>query len=167
MKFISKNANLRLVLRPGIPAEPMVGRLATPGMYVLFQDGETVVNDPEYIKRLMAHPGLGTDFVAVSEEEEAALVARSSSIEPEHEITEVQFGHPGKSIGNKKGPLMSPELKKAVSDMAVELAMKIIQERDKKDLGKKQEKAARVTVQVEPEPETQDEATLKSPSKTK
>lgn len=145
MKFVSKNLNLRLVLRPSMSAEPLAGRSAIPGVYVLFQDGVANVPDPELVKLLQVHPGFNSDFVAVSEDEEATLVAKSSSLEPEHDVMEVNYGHAGKTLNPKKAFPMTPEMKKAITDMAIEIAMGILKEKEKKDSAKLTTKASAKT----------------------
>jgi|ERR1035437_958334 hypothetical protein len=117
MKFISKNSNLRIVLRPGLPAAPLAGRDAMPGIYVKFQDGIAEVKDEEYIKMMLRHPAFNSDFIAPDNGIDP-FAHRRSEIEPAHVIQEMKYGTVvGVQSSAKRAPL-SPEMKKMINDLA-------------------------------------------------
>lgn len=126
MKFISKNMNLRVVLKNGIPAEPMSGRNAVPGLYVKFENGVADVKDEDLIQRMINHPGFNSDFIKVEENELDPYADYRSDKEPDHIITEMQFGHAGKTVGVKAK--LTAEQKKALRPMAEQLAKEMIKE---------------------------------------
>jgi hypothetical protein len=126
MKFVSKNMNLRVVLSHGIPAEPMSGRNAVPGMYVKFESGLADVKDEEMVKRMLNHPALNSDFIAVEEGGRDPYADYRSEKEPEHVQTEIVYGHVGKSVGTK--PKLTIDQKKALRPMAEEMAREMFKE---------------------------------------
>jgi hypothetical protein len=120
MKFISKNSNLRVILTPSIQAEPLAGRAAIRGLFVKFEDGVANVVDEEIISLMLKHPAFNVDFIN-AEEGKDPFVRRS--VEPEHNIVDIKFGH----VGKNKNPAtamtgLTPELKKVLSDMAKSMA---------------------------------------------
>jgi len=124
MKFVSKNSNLRIILTPSIQAEPLAGRAQVRGLFVKFEDGVANVIDEDIISRMLAHQDYGTDFIAAEEGSKDPFIRRS--IEPEHNITDIEFGH----VGKNKNPAtvmssMTPELKKALTDMAMNMAQQM------------------------------------------
>lgn len=121
MKFISKNANLRVVLRPGMPAELMTGRAATPGLYAKFEDGVLESNDIDFCKVLMTvEKGFGSDFILADNTLPDPFLRTSS--EPEHTLMEIKYGHVEKSINPRPSVVISPEMKKAIEKMAIDMA---------------------------------------------
>lgn len=136
MKFVSKNVNLCVVLKPSIPAEPLAGRTATPGVYARFENGVLSVNDANMVELLKTHPSFNRDFIAVEDAEDAQIhsfLANQNNKEPEHNIINMEYGHPGKSIGRASPPL-TPELKKVVTDAAVQMAKELTAELTKTTL---------------------------------
>jgi len=133
MKFISKNVNLRVVLRPGLSAEPLAGRSAIPGIYVKFQNGIAIVNDDDHVKMMMAHPAFNMDFVSAEENEDPYKMSRSES-EPDHDIHELKYGHVERSLNQKPKFNFPPEIrnqleeyaKKMAAEMAPKMAMEIL-----------------------------------------
>jgi hypothetical protein len=57
MKFVSKNANLMVVLRPGIPAQPITGTPAVPTLSARFQDGVVDIQDEKILGTLHVATG--------------------------------------------------------------------------------------------------------------
>lgn len=123
MKFISKNSNLRVVLIHGIPGSPIVGREAVPGLSVKFEDGVAIVKDPAIQEKMLAHPSFNQDFILADEAGVDPFLRKS--IEPEHDIQEIQYGHVGKNINPKPAIPLTPEVKKMLTDMAMEMAKKM------------------------------------------
>lgn len=120
-KFISKNSNYMVVLRPGVEGNRALGTHAVPGLYIKFQDGMVNVNEESMIEMMREHPSCGTDFVEVKESETDPYATSRTSIEPKHTITEIDYGHPGKKGGEKQTIKMTPELKKIIRDEALNL----------------------------------------------
>lgn len=124
MKFISKNSNLRVVLRHGTPSEPISGRNAQPGLYVKFENGIVNVQDPEMIEMMLAHNGFSSgDYIAAEEVSADPYAATRHLSEPVHEIQEIEFGHGGRRITPPKAPFaVSEEQKKFLVSIAAEMA---------------------------------------------
>ena len=122
MKFISKNANLRIVLRHSMPAEPMTGRLAVPGLYIKFENGIVNVNNEEHIEMMLAHSGFDSDFIQVKEEQADPYKNIRRENEPDHLITEFEHGRAEKLKGSSHNVRLDPKLKNAAVEMAKEMA---------------------------------------------
>jgi len=123
MKFISKSANYRIVLRPGIPGSSVQGTQSIPGLYVKFEDSVANVTNEEQIKLLMASEKFNIDFVVADDIAEAARAYKASSVEPEHDMINIEYGHVGKN-SNPKGPVqIGPDMQKAIAEMASKMAM--------------------------------------------
>lgn len=126
MKFVSKNMNLRIVLRHGIPAEPLSGRNAIPGLYVKFENGLADVNDNDTVERMLKHPGFNSDFISIEDNGKDPYADYRSEKEPDHIVTEMQYGHIGKTVGKKVS--LTPEQKKALRPMAEAMAKEMLKE---------------------------------------
>jgi len=150
MKFFSKNSNLRIVLKHGIPAEPITGRSAVPGVYVRFEDGMVNVHDEEMIKSLKNHPRFNIDFVCDESQTDPFLVSRSDS-EPQHIMGEVQYGGIVKRNVPQGKPKLSPELEKIVKEEARKMAKEILTDILNKSKAKEEgSKAEEVTEIIDP-----------------
>ena len=132
MKFVSKFTNHRLVLRPGVPSEPITGRTAIPGLYVKFEQGMVDVKDPEMVDRMLKHPRFGADFILLKEDEIDPYLETRKNIEPDHIITEMKYGHPDKVIGNKQTITLNKKqkeiFKEMVKDQAGAMAKEMLKE---------------------------------------
>lgn len=126
MKFYSKFSNHRMVLRPGIPGEPLLGRAPQPGIYVKFEDGVADVKDEAIIETLMNHRNFGKTFVAEKESSVDPYKSQRRDLEPEHDVTEIQYGHVGKSLNPKPKMAMNREQKEMVMEVAQELAKQML-----------------------------------------
>lgn len=114
MKFVSRNANLRLVLSPGIPAQPLAGIASKAGVYVKFENGIVDVKEETIVKSLLDHPGFGTDFVEV--EDAAKDPYHRTESEPTHVITDLKYGHvEGRKVSKAARP--SPEVEKMIASL--------------------------------------------------
>lgn len=126
MRFVSKNSNLYIVLKPGLPAQPLTGTPATPTVSVRFSDGVVDVTDPDLVKLMLNHPGYNSDYISA---EDSAIdpyrFVRTAS-EPQHVVTELKFGHPTGRNLSPAVPALSPEVKKLIADQATELAKKML-----------------------------------------
>lgn len=125
MKFVSKNANLRIVLKHGIPAEPITGRNAIPSVSIKFENGIVNINDEETMKMMKAHSGFGSDFVSAEDGEDIYAKTRKQN-EPEHDIQEIEHGSVKKNLNPAKPTdTMSIEQKRFFEEMVKETAKKI------------------------------------------
>lgn len=122
MRFISKNSNLCIVLKHGMPAEPITGRLAVPALYVKFENGVVNVQDEDTQKLMLAHAGFNNDFISAEKDETDPYAHVRKDMEPEHDITEIKHGGIGKNMNPKSSVTISPEQKKVMMDMAKEMA---------------------------------------------
>jgi hypothetical protein len=122
MKFVSKNANLRIVLRHAMPAEPMTGRLAVPGLYIKFENGIVNVNNEEHIEMMLVHSGFNMDFIQVKEEQVDPYKNIRRESEPDHVITEFEHGRAEKLKGSSHNVRLDPKLKNAAIEMAKGMA---------------------------------------------
>jgi hypothetical protein len=125
MKFVSKSGNYRLILDRGIPAEPITGRNAVPGLSVKFEDGIAMVTDDSIIKRMLDHPSFNRDFIRVEDNDNDPFSARRRAIEPEHDVTNIEYGHVGKNMNPRPPMVLTPEAKKILTDMAMDMAKKM------------------------------------------
>jgi hypothetical protein len=125
MKFISKSANLLIVLRAGIPAQPITGTPPTPTISVRFKDGVADVQQDELIEMMVKHPGFNNDFVSAENVQAASFETTHKMAEPVHILTEMQFGTP---VSRKIGGFapLPPELQNLVKTMAVDLAKSML-----------------------------------------
>ena len=121
-RFISKNNNLRIVLKHAMPAEPITGRAAIPGLYIKFENGAVNVNDEEHIKLMLAHPGFNSDYIVVEEEQVDPYKNNRKESEPDHQITELKYGHSENVQGSSHNVRLDPKLKDAAQKMAIEMA---------------------------------------------
>lgn len=141
MKFQSKFNNYRVILKSGIPAEPITGRAAVPAVFIKFEDGMVNVDNPELVEKLLNHPKCGQygDFIPI-EEVSATNWREKGKNEPEHDMLNLKHGGVEKSLNPKKKEL-SPELKKLLTEeatkmakkMAGPMALEIVKELAKKD----------------------------------
>lgn len=111
MRFVSKFSNYRIVLKQGMPAEPMTGRAAVGGVYVKFEDGmldtgklpSTLGMTVEEVnKKLLDHPQFNRDFLLMEEMKVDPYALTRRSVEPEHDILTIEHGGVGKSMNPKQ-----------------------------------------------------------------
>jgi hypothetical protein len=119
-KFVSKNSNYMVVLKPGIEGNRTLGTHAISGLYVKFQSGIVDVKEESIITLLREHPSFGTDFVEVKQDEVDPFEDTRVDIEPMHTMSEIKYGHSEgkKVIGSAK---MTPQLKKMIEAEAVKM----------------------------------------------
>ena len=113
MKFVSKNVNLRVVLSPGLQAEPQSGFRGKPGLYVRFQDGIAEVRDEETIRMMLDHPGYNSDFICLDEGARDPYASKRVESEPQHVTSELKYGQVVKTVGaapEKKLPVELEEM---------------------------------------------------------
>lgn len=136
MKFVSKSSNLRIILKPGQPPEPVTGRLAVPTMFVKFENGEAEVATEEMIKMMIQHPGYNSDFFPYNLEDPVIqkIVQGRQSGEPEHSMVQLKYGHVEKDLNPASKIVITPETKAAIAETAVEMAKKIAVEMVKEQM---------------------------------
>ena len=157
MKFISKNANLRIVLRPGIPANQLAGVASQPGVYVKFSNGVVDIKDEDMVKKMHDHPGFNLDFIAVDDSGEDPFAYNRQESEPIHIIQDIKYGHPeNRKISPHAKNKLDPQIKKLVDDLAMqkvnEMLPKMVEETVRKMMEMGAAKAASSKkVEVEPD----------------
>ena len=128
MKFISRNANLRIILKPGMPAQPVLGIPAVWSVSVKFQDGLAEIKDEKIIEKMLTHTGYNTDFIVVDEDGNDPFANTRDEIEPGHVLSEIKYGHVERSVGSPKNAKMTPEMQSVLTAMANDMANKKIKE---------------------------------------
>lgn len=161
MKFVSKNLNLRIVLRPGTEGNRLDGQAGQPGLYVKFEDGEANVDDHKLVELMVKHPGFNRDFIKVDEGELDPYAGTRRSTEHEHDMIELEYGHV-KRNANPRKPTVTPEMRKIAIDLAKEMAAEIAPK-----LAKEMVKEALQEAQASNNPETEGKAEKAAPAKRK
>lgn len=125
MKFVSKNSNLGVVLKPGFQGNAQLGTATVAGVYARFKDGVLETSDEWMIEKLQTHPGFNVDYIEVVDNVDPYANTRAQS-EPFHVLADMKNGHPERTT---KAPLiaLTPEMKAAVLEMAKEMAKPIAQ----------------------------------------
>lgn len=129
MKFVSKMSNLRIVLRPGIQAQPITGTPAVPTLYVQFREGMANVDDQELIEKMQRHPAMNKDFIMVDDAATDPYKSSRLPSEPVHVISEIENGRVvGRSNAPSAPAQLSPQMQKAIDARAKEIAMAMLPE---------------------------------------
>jgi len=131
MKFFSRYSNFRVVLRPGIPGQPLIGQPPKPGLYVTFVNGMAEVEDEEAIRLIKAKKDFGTTITA-AETGDKWKDSRKAN-EPEHNVIDIKYGQVGKNL-NPKAKKMKEEQIEAIKKMAMDLARPMAMEIAKQTL---------------------------------
>jgi len=122
MKFISKNANYRIVLKHGMPSEPLTGRAQVHGLYVKFENGVALVSNEETVKLMLSHPAFNKDFVSADGIASDPYKVQRGLSEPEHDIVNIEYGRVAKNINPKPKFNLTPEMNKHIATLATEMA---------------------------------------------
>lgn len=125
-KFISRAANLNIILKPGIPAQPITGSPAVPTLSVRFEDGIVDIKDPELVEAMKRHPGFNSDFVAAADESHDPYASYRQPSEPAHIVTEMKYGSPAKKTVTGKLGNVPPEVAAMIQEQARELAKQML-----------------------------------------
>lgn len=121
IKFVSKNSNYMVVLKPGLEGNRALGTHSIPGIYVKFLSGVVDLKDQAHIDMMRAHPCFGTDFIEVKSEELDPFADAREEIEPDHVISEIKYGHSeNMRVPNKKVKL-TPAMKKLIEGEAMKM----------------------------------------------
>lgn len=163
MKFVAKNSNLRIILEPGLAAQPISGMPAKPTIFVKFTDGIADVRDEELVKKMINHSGFQTDFIAIDEKGEDPYAYNRQEIEPTHFITELKYGTPQGTVSSAKKNVMSPELAKLINAQAMEMVKKMLPDAVESVLRGYQQQKEGVEPVVEPTIDEQVEAIKNTP----
>jgi predicted transcriptional regulator len=121
MKFISKNSNLNIILRPGQQAQPLTGTPAVSALSVRFQNGMAEISDEKLIEMMLLHPAFNQDFISVEEGITDPYAYRRGESEPQHVTTEIKYGHPVARSASPVATQTSPELKKMIAEAAASI----------------------------------------------
>lgn len=128
MKFVSKANRLNVVISPGLSAQPLTGTPEKPRISAQFEGGILEVKDEGMIEKLLAHPGFNRDFYLAEVGQVDPYAYSRSEIEPAHQITEIQFGHPtARKTGAPKQQL-SPEVRKLLQEEAASMAKDMVKQ---------------------------------------
>ena len=122
MKFVSKSANLMLVLKQGFPGNHLTGTAPISGVYIKFQNGVVEVKEQSLIDLMLKHSGFNTDYIAVMDEQRDPFEYNRNESEPAHTLTEIKYGHVEKSVGNKRTVNLSPEIRALLNEEAIKMA---------------------------------------------
>lgn len=122
------NANLMIVLRPGLPGNAQLGTTTVSGLYVRFQGGLADIKDETTVALMLKHPGFNVDFIMLDEPDAGdPYASKRLSAEPVHRISEMDHGQPKRV--NTEPAAISPELKeflmKTAKEMAVPMAVEL------------------------------------------
>jgi len=162
MKFISRYQKYRITLRPGIPGNAMLGNPPKEGLYVLFVDGEAIVNDEETIKLMKQHSAYKTDFICEDEGIGDPYKNTRVSNEPQHIIGNVEHGVV-KNVGQKPPVSFTSEQRKAME----EIIKKGIEDGIKKEEKIEESKEKIEEVQEDTNEDTKSEDTIEKESTDK
>lgn len=120
-KFVSKNSNYMIVLRPGVEGSRALGTHAIPGLYVKFQSGVLDVNEDSVTEMLRKHTSYGIDFLEVKQDELDPYLDTREDIEPVHVIQDIKYGHVEGGMITPKKTKLTPQLKKVIEAEAVKM----------------------------------------------
>lgn len=151
MRFVSKSANLMLVLKQGISGNPLTQTPAVNGTYVKFQSGAVDVKEESIIELMYKHPGFNVDFILADEEEKDPYEYLRNETEPAHILTEIKYGHAEKSVGTQKKRVMPPEIMEMINNQAAEIAKAMLPDMVKsvlESMGKSEVKTPETLVNV-------------------
>ena len=121
-KFVSKNSNYMIVLKPGVEGNRALGTHAVSGLYVKFQSGSVDIKEESIVAMLRAHPSFGVDFVEVKDSEVDPYADERVDIEPQHTTANITYGHvEKKNVGRPAKVKLTPQLKKIIEGEAIKM----------------------------------------------
>lgn len=130
-KFVSKNSNYMIVLKPGVEGNRALGTHAVSGLYVKFQSGIIDVKEDSIIEMLRSHPSFGTDFIEIKENEIDPFVDNREDSEPAHVITEMEYGRPKGVVGAPSKVKLTPQMKKMIEGEAMKMLPGLLKQNPK------------------------------------
>jgi hypothetical protein len=131
MKFISKSANLLIVLSPGLQAQPLTGTPAKPTISVRFKDGVAEVHQQELIDMMLNHPAFNGDFISADDIKRDPYAETRRASEPAHILKEMKYGTPvSRQVvgGDSSFSNLPLEMQKTVKTLAAEIAKSMLPE---------------------------------------
>jgi len=120
-KFVSKNSNYTIVLRPGTEGSRALGTPTVPGLYVKFETGTVTIKEQEQIDMMRNHPGFGSDFIEVKDQEEDPYKETRTNMEPDHIHTEIKYGHAENRKASSHNVKVDPKLKAIIEREAIKM----------------------------------------------
>jgi len=120
-KFVSKNSNYMIVLKPGIEGNRALGTHAIPGLYIKFLSGMVDIKEESIIAQMRAHPSYNVDFLEVKDADLDPFADTREESEPAHFISEIKYGHTEKAQGSVKKMKLTPAMKKMIEGEALKM----------------------------------------------
>ena len=120
-KFVSKNSNYMIVLKPGVEGNRNLGTQAVSGLYVKFQAGVVDIKEDAIVKMMREQPGFGTEFIEIKPEEVDPYLDQREEVEPPHVISEIKYGHSEAVKGSPKKVKLTPQMKKVIEAEALKM----------------------------------------------
>jgi hypothetical protein len=127
-KFVSKNSNYMVVLKPGKEGNRATGTQAVSGLYVKFDSGVVDIKDEAITEMMREHPDCGTAFVEVKENEIDPYAELREEAEPKHVTSEIKYGH---IVGREGTPIktnISPKVKELIKAEAIKMIPGILKQ---------------------------------------
>lgn len=127
MKFVSKIANLNIILRPGIPAQPLTGAPEVPTLYVRFKDGVANITDENLIELMLKHQSRDSDFIVIEENERDPFAHLRAPSEPAHSISEIEHGAVKQRTETPVAPVqLPPQILEMINNQAKQIAEQML-----------------------------------------
>ena len=120
-KFVSKNSNYMIVLKPGVEGNRALGTHAIPGLYIKFLSGMVEIKEESVVAQMRAHPSFGVDFLEIKDADLDPFSDTREETEPAHVISEIKYGHSEKAAGSSKNVKLSPAMKKVIEKEALKM----------------------------------------------
>jgi hypothetical protein len=108
--------NYRIVLRAGLPGEPLLGRPPVPGLSVKFNGGEALVNDDTVNKLLFANEAYNMDYFCADNMVKDPFINARAKIEPAHVLTEFKYGHVDSVKASQVPATLPPAIRKMIDE---------------------------------------------------
>jgi len=120
-KFVSKNQNYMVVLRPGKEGNRATGTQAVSGLYVKFLSGMVDVKEDSIIELMRSHPDFGQAFIEIEAGETDPYAETRAETEPKHVTQEMKYGHIVKREGAPIATKVTPQIKKLIEAEAMKM----------------------------------------------
>ena len=130
-KFVSKQSNYMLVLKPGVEGSRALGTHATPGLYIKFNSGFVDIKEQKIVDMLREHPSYGLDFLEVKDDELDPYADVRDESEPAHIITEIKYGHTEKSTSSPQKTKLTPAMRKMIEGEAMKMLPGLLKQNPK------------------------------------
>lgn len=119
MRFYSKQANYRVVLRPSMPGNRLTGDPGKSGISVRFENGIADVDDEKTIGLMMKATGYkNKDFISADDRmKDDGFPIVKNSTEPIHNTIEMKYGSPVGGVSGTPNVKFSVAQKKVMADL--------------------------------------------------